>query len=307
MSRAHLKLGTNIVNPLTLNEKSVENIVASSRPSTYSVEEWELRCKLAVAYRIADYFGWTQVIFNHITVKLPGTENEPDGPYFLINPLGLMFTEITASCLLKVNLEGEIIDHGTHAGGLFRQGYVIHSAIHEVRHDCVCCWHSHHENAAAISMTKTGILPISQESVDIVNMIAYHPFEGTANDMSERPRMQRNLGMEKKILILENHGPCTLGNSIENAFLLMYLVCRSCNYQQKAMAAVGGDLSKLNVPSPQVLSAMKARAKMNVLAVKKGESIGFENGGGGIPSPFLVFRAMARLMEDTYGAEQIYC
>ena len=119
--------------------------------------------------------------------------------------------------------------------------------------------------------------------------------------------MQRNLGPEKKILILENHGPCTIGTSIEDAFFLMYLVCRSCNYQQKAMAAVGGDLSKLNVPSPEMLKSMKARSKKNVLAVKDGENMGFESGGGGIPSPFLVFRAMARLMEETYGAENIYC
>jgi adducin len=293
------------MNTTHVNDGMIESFVASNRPPKYTPVEWELRCKLAVAYRVADYFGWTQVIFNHITVKIPGSEKEADGPHFLINPLGLRFEEITASCMLKVTISGEIVDKGTGAGGLFRQGYVIHSAIHEARHDVMCCWHSHHENAAAIAITKVGILPISQESCDIYPLIAYHPFEGTASDMGERPRMQKNLGPTKPILMLENHGPVTCGSTIEQAFFLMYLLCRSCNYQQKAMSAVGGDLSKLNIPSEAQLKTMLNRTNTNVHNNKKTRT--FKDGGGGVPPPELAFRAIARLIEERDGIENIYC
>ena len=235
--------GVGLGRPLEENSRVALDYIHQNKPEKYSVLEWELRCKLAVAYRIADYYNWKQVIFNHITVRIPGSEKEENGPHFLINPLGLRFNEMTASSLMKVTIDGEIIDQGTTDGTLFRQGYVIHSAIHEVRHDVMCCWHCHQHDATAISMTKGGLLPLSQEALDIFPLIAYHPFEGTANSLDERPRLQKSLGDNAMILVLENHGPCALGPNIETAFHLMYFFCRSATYQQRAMAAVGGDLS----------------------------------------------------------------
>ena len=232
--------GSGIENPLEENTNFVMDYIRETKPEKYSMVEWELRCKLAVAYRIADYYNWKQVIFNHITVRIPGSEKEENGPYFLINPLGLRFNEVTASCLMTVTIDGEIIDQGTTDGTLFRQGYVIHSAIHEVRHDVMCCWHSHQHDATAIAMTKEGLLHLSQEALDIYPLIKYHPFEGTANSLDERPRLQKSLGNEALILVLENHGPCALGPNIETAFHLMYFFCRSATYQQRALAAVGG-------------------------------------------------------------------
>lgn len=205
---------------------------------------------------------------------------------------------MTASCLIKVNLAGKVVDEGTGAGGLFRQGYVIHSAIHAVRHDALCVWHCHHQDTAAVAMSKVGVLPLSQEAIGMIPLINYHPFEGTANDMAEQERLQKNVG-EKLILMLENHGPVTLGPSIEVAFVLMYNVCRSCTYQARAMALVGGDLSKLHVPTERQLEDMKARSKA--------ASQGYDDGAGANASPELIFRAISRVMEAQYGVENIYC
>jgi len=271
-------------------------IPKSNRKLKYSDAEWLLRCKLAAGYRVAHNFGWTQNIFNHITAKVPESEHELDGPHFLINPLGLRFDEVTACSLIKVTLDGKLKDNGTNAGPLFRQGFVIHASVHAVRHDITCVWHCHHEESAAISMTKTGILPLCQEAISILPLVAYHPFEGTANDMSEQPRIQSNLGPRKRILILDNHGPLTLGRTVDEAFTLMYGVCRSCSYQQKAMAAVGGDLSKLSIPTQKELEDMSSRAKMQK----------YKDGKGVDSSSELVFRAMARVAEDYYGASNIY-
>ena len=288
---------------------------APGRSLKFTDEEWTLRCKLACAYRVANSLGWDQVIFNHITARIPNSEHDSDGPYFLINPLGLRFDEVTACSLLKVTTEGKIKDNGTNAGGLFRQGFVIHSAIHAVRHDAVCVWHCHHENTAAVCMTKTGLLPLSQEAIGVLPQVAYHPFEGTANDMSEIPRLQQNIGHHKKILLLDNHGPLTLGTTIDEAFALMFNVCRASSYQQKAMAAVGGNLDRLYLPDETKLAAMYERGRNNTRmkeAEKGGGSGGgggdgdYEEGAGANPSDELMFRALCRVVEDKYGAEKIY-
>jgi len=270
------------------------------KPSKYSITEWTLRCKLAVAYRIAAHFGWDQIIFNHITVKIPGSEKAAGGPHFLINPLGLRFDEVTASSLLRVTIDGHVIDPGTGTGGLFRQGYVIHSAIHQARHDAQCVWHCHHYDTTSVAMSKDGILPLSQEAIGVIHDIAYHPFEGTANDESEGPRLQRSLGQHKHVLMLLNHGPCTVAKSIEDAFFLMFLVCRACTYQQKALSLVGGDLRRLHIPTKAQVQAMHERAK------KASASVNSE-GAGENPSSVMVFRAVARIIERRDGTEHIYC
>jgi adducin len=271
-------------------------------PGAIPDPEWELRCKLAAAYRIAGALGWDQVIFNHITARVPASEEAPDGPHFLINPLGLRFDEVTASSLLRVTVDGVVLDNPLGAGGLFRQGFVIHAAVHKARHDAVCVWHCHHEDTAAICMTRRGLLPLSQEAVSVYDEIAYHPFEGTANDLSEQDRIEASLGQHKNILLLENHGPLVLGSSVEMAFSLMYSVCRACTYQQKALAAVGGDVNQLLVPSQRSLNDMRDRARLD-----RGRGQSFKDGGEA-GSHALMFRAMARLVEDKAGGPgAIYC
>lgn len=272
---------------------------AQKQLDKYGPVEWELRCKLAVAYRIARFEEWDQWIFNHITVKVPDSEKLPDGPYFLINPFGLRFDEVTASNLLKVNLEGKIVDPGTGAGPLFLQGFVVHSAIHMHREDLHAVWHCHHKDSTALSMTKIPLLPLTQEALLFYpGQLSYHPFEGSATELDERPRMAKNLGPKNSQMILENHGPLTAGATIEEAFTRMAVLTRACTYQVRALAAVGGDTSKLRMPPESELQAMADR-NLNVKSEedKKKETAALSA---------VKFRASARMMEDKYGAENIY-
>lgn len=263
-------------------------------PQRFGEVEWELRCKLAVAYRISSLYGWDQLVFNHITVKVPGSDKVPNGPHFLINPFGLRFDEVTASSLLKVDLSGNIVDGGTGKGPLFKQGFVVHSAVHAARHDLACVWHCHHSDTVAVLMTKAGFLPLSQEAIAVWNTISYHPFEGTATNLDERARMAKSLGPKNKILLLENHGPLTAGGSVEEAFLYMYLLTLACSWQVKAMAAVGGALEKLRVPSGDQLKQLIARDRTPEEKAEYNEALE-------------MWKAAVRMMEDKYGASNIYC
>lgn len=280
---------------------------AFNQLAKYGPVEWELRCKLAVAYRIAKHEEWDQWIFNHITVKITDTEKLPDGPHFLINAFGQRFDEITASSLLKVNLEGQIVDPGTGAGPLLLQGFVVHSAIHINRTDLHAVWHCHHKDSTALSMTKFPLLPLCQEAlIFFPDKISYHPFEGSATDPAERPRMAKNLGPKNKAMMLENHGPLTAGETIEEAFVGMAILTRSCTCQLRALAAVGGDVSKLKQPLGDEVKQMADRMKIETMAVgttKEEEDKAKEAAAAVFP---LMFRSSARMMEDKYGAENIY-
>jgi len=265
----------------------------------YGDVEWDLRCKLAMAYRVSNHYGWDQLVFNHITAKVPGSENLKGGPHFLINPFGLRFDEVTASSLLKVDIDANIVDSGTNVGPLFKQGFVVHSSVHAVRKDCHIVWHNHHFDTTACAITKFGLLPISQEAIALLRQdVKYHPFEGSATDLNERARIAASLGPKSKILILLNHGPVTAGGSIEEAFLYMYLVTLACTWQARALAAVGGDLSKMNIPSEETLKSAMDRVKIertgNEPKATYNEAEAAWNG-------------IARLMESKFGAENIYC
>eukprot|EP00930_Biecheleria_cincta_P078737 TRINITY_DN66317_c0_g1_i1.p1 TRINITY_DN66317_c0_g1~~TRINITY_DN66317_c0_g1_i1.p1 ORF type:complete len:316 (-),score=66.07 TRINITY_DN66317_c0_g1_i1:48-995(-) len=262
-------------------------------------KEWEMRCKLALAYRIAAEYGWDQLVFNHITAKVPGSDLVEGGPHFLINPFGLRFDEVTASSLLKVDLEGNVLDKGSDHGPLFKQGFVVHSAVHAARPDVKCVWHCHHADTVAVLMTKAGLLPLSQEVLPYHGYISYHPFEGTAVDLDERQRMAQSLGPLNRVMLLENHGPVTCGGSIEEAFVHMYLITLGCTWQQKAMAAVGGDLSKLRIPSGEFLSRLQERARN-----KQGDAVDKKNEG--YNEGLSMWHAARRKMEDKYGASNIY-
>mmetsp|Transcript_31494 Transcript_31494/g.63524 ORF Transcript_31494/g.63524 Transcript_31494/m.63524 type:complete len:366 (-) Transcript_31494:5-1102(-) len=235
--------------------------IPSDLEGCFTEREWEQRCSLAVSYRIAYLHDWHENVFNHITLKVDGSDSEPGGPYFLLNDFGIGFDEITASNLLKVNLDGMIIQQSIPAdrreinpdkGRVFKPGYVLHSAIHAARHDVHAIWHGHDLDASALSQTTIGILPLSQEASYVLKKgLSFHPFEGSANDESEQPRLVANLGPTNQFLLLEDHGPIVACPTIEEAFHGMYFLTRACKYQMKSFAAVGGDLSRINIPDDE--------------------------------------------------------
>ena len=206
-----------------------------------SEDEWKLRVNLAACYRLVAMYGWSDLIFTHISAKLPESVSGKDH-HFLINPYGLMFDEITASSLLKIDLQGKQINESpfyvNHAG------FVIHSTIHEARHDAVCVLHTHSRAGVAVSAQKEGLLPISQQSSLLLSSLAYHDYEGLAVHDDERDRLKADLG-DNKYMILRNHGLLTVGCSVPDAFLAMYFLETSCQIQISAQA--GGTLS----PVPQ--------------------------------------------------------
>ena len=206
-----------------------------------SEDEWKLRVNLAACYRLVAMYGWSDLIFTHISAKLPESVSGKDH-HFLINPYGLMFDEITASSLLKIDLQGKQINESTFY--VNHAGFVIHSTIHEARHDAVCVLHTHSRAGVAVSAQKEGLLPISQQSSLLLSSLAYHDYEGLAVHDDERDRLKADLG-NNNYMILRNHGLLTVGCSVPDAFLAMYFLETSCQIQVSAQA--GGTLS----PVPQ--------------------------------------------------------
>jgi ribulose-5-phosphate 4-epimerase/fuculose-1-phosphate aldolase len=215
-----------------------------------SEDEWKLRVNLAACYRLVAMYGWSDLIFTHISAKLPESVSGKDH-HFLINPYGLMFDEITASSLLKIDLQGKQINESSFY--VNHAGFVIHSTIHEARHDAVCVLHTHSRAGVA---QKEGLLPISQQSSLLLSSLAYHDYEGLAVHDDERDRLKADLG-DNKYMILRNHGLLTVGCSVPDAFLAMYFLETSCQIQISAQA--GGTLS----PVPQkVLDGVTAAVRV---------------------------------------------
>lgn len=203
-----------------------------------SEEEWNLRVDLAACYRLCAHFGWNDYIFTHISVRLPGDER-----HYLINPMGLFFDEITASSLVKIDKDGQILLDETGLGYNIG-GYVIHGAVHEAREDAHCVIHLHTNEGVAVSCQKDGLLPLNQDSLGLLPDIAYHDFEGIALDTEERERLIEHVG-DKSTIILRNHGLLTLGPSIAAAFSRMYALQKACTIQ--VMALAGG--TEIGYPS----------------------------------------------------------
>lgn len=193
-----------------------------------SPEEWQLRTDLAACYRLVALFGWDDLIFTHISARLPGSEHQ-----FLINPYGFGFDEITASSLVKVDLEGRKLDDSPH--DINPAGFTIHSAIHAAREDAGCVLHVHSVNGVAVSAQEGGVLPLSQHSIFVLSSLAYHDYEGVALNDDEKPRLVRDLG-DKRCLMLRNHGLLTVGRSVPEAFVAMYFFEATCMMQLRAMA-----------------------------------------------------------------------
>ncbi|MBD1551257.1 class II aldolase/adducin family protein [Pseudomonas typographi] len=220
--------------------------VADSQTSVrqrVSTEEWEVRVKLAAAYRLAALFRWTDHIYTHFSARVPGPEE-----HFLINAFGLLFDEISASNLVKVDVDGTIIDDPLGLG-INQAGYVIHSAIHRARPDLKAVLHTHTRDGAAVSAQRDGLLPLSQHALIYYSRVAYHTYEGVALDLDEQQRLTASLGTGN-ILILRNHGLLTAGTSVEHAFRELHGLERACNIQIAAQA--GGNDGLLHAPQAAI-------------------------------------------------------
>jgi ribulose-5-phosphate 4-epimerase/fuculose-1-phosphate aldolase len=206
-----------------------------------SAEEWQLRCDLAACYRLVAHYGWSDLVFTHITAKLPQSVSGPGSHQFLINPYGLMFDEITASSLVKIDGQcNKVIDSPFPVNPA---GFVIHSAVHEARPDAGCVLHTHTRAGVAVSAQKNGVLPISQQSTFVLASLAYHDYEGVAFRDDEKPRLQADLG-RANFLMLRNHGLLVVGKTIADAFLSMYTFENTCRIQIDAQG--GGELTQVN-------------------------------------------------------------
>lgn len=247
-------------------------------------------------------------IFNHITLKVSGSENEKDGPHFLLNEYGLGFDEITASNLLKVTLDGTcVLTPGVSAvtGRVFKPGYILHSALHEAREDVHAIWHCHQVDSTAICQTTTGLLPLSQEATfALAKGVSYHPYEGSVNSVDEQERFMTSLGETNKVLMLEDHGPLVVGERIEEAFSTMWFLTRACQYQARAMSSVGGDLSRINIPSNDIEEEMNRRAETfdeaPTIKVEAAEIVEKHD------TEALMFACARRSAERKFGAANIY-
>ena len=194
-----------------------------------SEAEWNTRINLAAAYRLIAHFGMSDLIYNHITARVPGSHTE-----FLINPYGMMYEEITASSLVKVDLDGNVLFNVDDNFSVNRAGYVIHSAIHAARHDVECVIHTHTRAGMAVSVLECGLLPLTQMAMRF-DSIAYHEYEGVAVDLDEQSRLVKDLG-ERDVMVLRNHGLLSVEKSIAEAFNAMYWLEMACRAQVDAMA-----------------------------------------------------------------------
>lgn len=202
-------------------------VVQDNRPNAIGEDEWAVRLDLAAAYRLVDHFGMSQLVFNHITAKVPGPEK-----HFLINEYGLSYDEITASNLVKVDLDGTVVD-GTDRE-INPAGYVIHSCVHRALDDVACVLHTHSEAGVAVSCLKDGFVPMEQTGFFFVDRIAYHDYEGLAVDEDEQARLVADLG-DKRVIMLRNHGILTCGRSVAEAFRMMYFLETACRTQLAVM------------------------------------------------------------------------
>lgn len=215
-----------------------------------SKEEWDVRVKLAACYRLVAHYGWDDLVYTHISARVPGSDH-----HFLINPYGVMFEEVTASSLVKVDIEGNVmLDNGYKINPA---GYTIHSAVHAAREDAGCVLHLHTVAGVAVSAQKEGLLPLSQTAMLFTNQIAYHDFEGVALNHDERARIVADLG-DKNLLILRNHGTLTVGQDVPAAFTRMFFLERACQMQ---VAALSAGLDKVNWPSQEAIDTTEQQGR----------------------------------------------
>lgn len=212
--------------------------LTTAAPAQYSEAEWAMRVDLAACYHLADRYGFSKIVWNHITARIPGSE------HFLINRFGLRYNEITASNLVKLDLDGNIIDGPP---DINVTGFVIHSAIHQARQDVVCVMHAHSPKALAVSALESGLLPMTQEAMMFYNRTGYHDYEGLSTDTNERERLAASLG-DAKAMLMRNHGAMTVGETVGEAFSLMLYLEMACEAQIDVLATG----QKWTMPPPEV-------------------------------------------------------
>ncbi|HJZ79560.1 MAG TPA: class II aldolase/adducin family protein [Pyrinomonadaceae bacterium] len=231
----------------------------STTRDAVSEAEWQARVDLAAAYRLVALHGWDDLIFTHISARVPGGEH-----HFLLNPYGMMFEEVTASSLVKIDLTGNKVMDSPYF--INPAGFTIHSAVHEAREDALCVMHLHTDYGIAVSAQKDGLLPLSQQAMFALASLTYHDYEGLALDEEEKPRLVADLG-DKKYMILRNHGLLTLGQSAAEAFLGMFLLERACRIQILAQSG-GGELA----PIPREIIGRVA-SQMNAVMMGQGAAL----------------------------------
>ncbi|XP_058402590.1 alpha-adducin isoform X1 [Diceros bicornis minor] len=259
------------------------NDLRGSDSIAYDKGEKLLRCKLAAFYRLADLFGWSQLIYNHITTRV-SSEQE----HFLIVPFGLLYSEVTASSLVKINLQGEVVDRGSTNLGVNQAGFTLHSAIYAARPDVKCVVHIHTPAGAAVSAMKCGLLPISPEALSL-GEVAYHDYHGILVDEEEKVLIQKNLGPKSKVLILRNHGLVSVGESVEEAFYYIHNLVVACEIQVRTLASAGGPDNLV------LLDPGKYKAKSRSPGSPAGE-------GTGLPPKWQIgeqeFEALMRMLDN---------
>ncbi len=218
-----------------MGKKELATIEARTRPRHISAAEWDARVQLAACYRVFDYLGWTELIYNHITLRVPGPER-----HFLINPFGLLYSEVTASALLKIDVEGNLV--GASEGRVNPAGFVIHGAIHGACGQAHCVMHTHTTAGMAVACKGGGLTATNFYAAQIIKDVAYHDFEGITVNRGEQPRLLASLG-DKRILILRNHGLLVHGETIAEAFVRLWTLQRACEVQQASESMAGANIA----------------------------------------------------------------
>lgn len=231
---------------------AIEESDAGDVRDQVSAAEWSQRVELAACYRMIAHLGWDDLVFTHISARVPGAE-----AHFLLNPYGMMFEEVTASSLVKVDLDGNKVLPSPH--DIIPAGFVIHSAVHAARADAHCVMHLHTPEGVAVSAQKDGLLPVSQTALYVLPSLGRHPYEGVAINDEEKPRLQADLG-RNRFLLLDNHGLLTTGRTVGEAFLSMFTFQRACEVQ--LLAQSGG--AALVAVSPDIIKGIAAQAKQTL-------------------------------------------
>ncbi|MDB5448130.1 MAG: class aldolase [Phenylobacterium sp.] len=231
-----------------MNNIAEDRPLAASADAYISAEEGHIRRDLAACYRLVAMFGWDDLVATHISARLPGADEA-----FLINPFGMLFEEVTASSLVKISTDGEILAPTPHK--VNAAGFTIHSAVHMAREDAGCVIHLHTRDGVAVSMIEDGVLPLNQTAMLVAGDIAFHEYEGVAVDLDERERLQRDLG-DNHLMLLRNHGTLALGASVAEAFTRMYFLEWACSVQVRAL----GMGRPLHDPDPTVITKMGQRS-----------------------------------------------
>ena len=211
-----------------MSEAAIIEFPQDGCPPECSFDEWQARCELAAAYRLCHLYGWTDLNNTHLSLRVPGTKD-----HFLLNPFGMFFEEITASSLIKVDGDGNLLGDSDYP--MNPAGFIIHGAIHMSGDERHCVLHTHSRYGTAVSMQKHGLLPVSQKALTIMGWVGYHDFEGPAVDAGEQPRIVRDIE-GKTILILRNHGLLSVGRTVSEAFVYLYRIETACRHQIDAMA-----------------------------------------------------------------------